>query len=260
MTENIITFATLNVYGNILWSKLKFRHKTISQELNKERIDLINFQEVYTYPGLNILRAGLTSFPFCSYKPSGIGPKGGLVTFSKKSISKTTYQKLNLPIQSLRAFISKILIGDRGILVTETNGITVINVHLASYSSYWRRDKDDYLDNSSRLQLNRLINLIQKFRNCHFFVLSGDFNLIRKSPEYSYFLKSLKLFNFFANSYSPTYHQGFLKDGQKSHCVDYIFASQKASLIYRRNHFFKSPKKGVYVSDHIGLLVKFAYE
>ncbi len=260
MAKDFVAIATLNTYGNIFFSKLKTRYQIISQELNREDIDFINFQEVFTYLSLNILRSGLTNFSFCSYEPSFLGPMGGLVTFSKKPFSKVTYLKLNLPIKSLRSLIGKILRGDKGALAAETEGMVVINVHLNSYPSSWQSLRP--LDRLSKRQLDRLVNLIQSFTSYPLMIVSGDFNIAKESVRYSYFMNCSRLFDLFAKDSSPTFQQKFLGGRRKSHRIDYIFLSRKARFVSQKLRLFKFPRKinqdqQLYLSDHIGLLAKF---
>src|SRR6266700_1107444 len=56
--------------------------------------DVINLQEVHGYGLLRRLKKQLGSFPFISYKPGVVGPRAGLVTFSKLPVAKTEFLSL----------------------------------------------------------------------------------------------------------------------------------------------------------------------
>src|SRR5579884_364752 len=87
-----LSLATLNTLGIPFFSPSpKERYKAIAQEFERLAPDVINLQEVHTYSLLKTIKASLPSYPHIVYEPSLIGPKGGLVTFSKHPLHKLQF-------------------------------------------------------------------------------------------------------------------------------------------------------------------------
>ena len=114
-----IKLVSLNTNGGVLnFYKVFIRYKKIAQELQKESPDLIHFQEVFTYFHLLIFLFFLNKYRYHAYKYSLLGPRGGLVIFSKYPLSKTKYLKYKRKyIPYLSRSIVEILT-NRGALVT----------------------------------------------------------------------------------------------------------------------------------------------
>ena len=56
-------------------------------------LNVVCCQEVLTYWHLRLLVRGMRSFRRVSYRPGPFGPKGGLVTFSRRPVSGTAFRR-----------------------------------------------------------------------------------------------------------------------------------------------------------------------
>ena len=68
------------------------RYSVIATALDAGDVDVACFQEVFTWWHLRLLARPLRSFGYVSYRPSPLGPAGGLVTFSRWPVSGTIYR------------------------------------------------------------------------------------------------------------------------------------------------------------------------
>ena len=88
-----LSVASLNTRGiAIRGSRLASRYTVIGTEFEAGRADVVCFQEVFTYWHLRLLARRMPSFRHVSYRPSALGPAGGLVTFSRRPVSSPDYQ------------------------------------------------------------------------------------------------------------------------------------------------------------------------
>src|SRR5437868_2071452 len=97
-----LALASFNTFGISGPFNLFQRYKIIAEYFNNHEVDVINFQEVLTYFHLVLFKIFLRKYPFVQFSPSLIGPKGGLVTFSKYPLQKInylSYSKKHIPIE-----------------------------------------------------------------------------------------------------------------------------------------------------------------
>jgi hypothetical protein len=87
-----VRVATLNTWGvAIRASQLASRYAVIGAEFEAGQADVVCFQEVFTYWHLRLRARRMPSFRHVSYRPSAIGPAGGVVTFSRLPVSRQDY-------------------------------------------------------------------------------------------------------------------------------------------------------------------------
>jgi hypothetical protein len=87
-----LSVASLNTRGiAIRGSRLASRYAVIGTEFEAGRADVACFQEVFTYWHLRLRARRMPSFRHVSYRPSAIGPAGGVVTFSRLPVSRQDY-------------------------------------------------------------------------------------------------------------------------------------------------------------------------
>lgn len=273
MNPKKLTVITFNVQGVPSFSeKTRYRFKKITRALKKEDADIINLQEVFTYRNLNILKSCLKNYPYFGYSKFILGPRGGVVTFSKIPLKKEKY----IPYSSVNLLKSKLLktfrrnmLTGKGILVTRIDGldsdelkkapIFILNTHLiANSSNDWSKKNSFncvYLD-----QIEKLTSAIRSLKNYAVLILSGDFNIPVGSDLYKTMVSNLKMTDVFAKETRPTFHKKFLPKGEMGNRLDYLLTkSNRIKLIVSsKTHIFttrlisRNINRG-FVSDHLGL-------
>ncbi len=261
MFENAhISILTFNTCG-VGFFKRNFFDKTreIANIINKENLDIINFQEVIFYRHLRHLREFLPSFPYVVYKPSLLGPRAGLVTFSRLPLEMVRFQRFRKNGDFYNLSVIHML-AQRGMLIsqlTSNTDITVINTHFSSnMSNQWV--KENHYTKVLRLQIKELGRLIRSNEG-KFYLIGGDFNIPKKSGLYSDLIAE-NLVDIFKDIDKAT-HLGDLFFDNASHLqVDYIFVSHDSRLqvavsgrkfLFDQKIAFGSQKE--YLSDHVGL-------
>jgi len=255
-----LSVITFNAQGKPSFSKDTYkRFYKIAEKLNLEKVDIINLQEVFTYKHLKILKAGLKKFPYCIFEKSIIGPKGGLVTFSKHPLRKQKYVPFSFRFKSTKDWFKNIVTG-KGILISKTRSeaTLIVNTHLTA------EQESDWDKSSQVAELCRSMNLINNYR-C--LVISGDFNIPKKSLLYRELIIRLSARDVFEEYSCPTFHKEFLSRGESGHRLDYLLVktNKLGVKIVSRKHIFtkklisKNINKG-FVSDHLGLKAVFELE
>jgi len=262
---NKLTFASLNTYGGVFnIYDLTRRYKNIGYYFNCSKVDIIHFQEIFTYYHLFLLRQLLKSYLYCVYTKSSFGPKGGLVTFSRLPIQKInyfSYLRKHVPYFS-RSLIE--ILTQRGILITTliNHQLTLFNTHLTAVLNHnWSVSSKYYLELTA--EINQFHQLIKKPNQAKSILISGDFNIAKKSQLYQQLTILPGLFDINKTDPKPTRHLEYALPGQKVNCVDYIFIFdlKKTCKITNPCRLFENKlkldgKKTAYVSDHIGLSVE----
>lgn len=260
MTE--LTIASLNIFGMSLnpFSAV-LRYKTIADYFNNSKIDVIHFQEVFSYFHLCTLKKALKNYPFCIYKSAFIGPKGGLVIFSKYPLENTNYISFSNKCMPYLAIPE--LIFQKGVLLTELKkiGITLVNTHFTAVTDHIWNARGKYYKKMLS-EIATLQNFIQKKNQSKITIASGDFNIEKGSNLYNHLVAIKKIYDPFKESKRGTRHQEFMSNHRKPNCIDYIFIfGTKNRYDVRRKKFIFSGKvkllneKLGYVSDHIGLQI-----
>jgi len=232
------------------------RYAAIGAEFEAGDADVVCVQEVFTYWHLRLLTRRMSSFRQVSYRPSAVGPAGGLVTFSRRPVSAPAYRGFGLPprapgLSALTRFEG----GMKGALVTRLrgSGLSVINTHLmANRDGDWSEANRYYPVHRAQLAaLTRAIRAVPAPA-----VVCGDFNVDRDSSLFAGFVISAGLADTFDGSCPATFRAEYLPPGATPHCIDFILATDGGMAETARVLFTgKTPLPGGpgYLSDHLGL-------
>jgi endonuclease/exonuclease/phosphatase family metal-dependent hydrolase len=261
---NRVSVASLNTRGTPLFgSRLAERYRAIGEYFEAGDVDVVNFQEVLSYWHLRRLTAGLPSFRYAGYRPSALGPAGGLVTMSRRRLVGTGYKRFpRLPGRSAAALPrrSRLMAPWKGSLMVRLAepALSLINTHLlANFDGDWTENNRYY--ELHRHQLAALTSIVESVAEP--LVVTGDFNIARDSSLFEEFVKDSRLADAFENC-PPTFHPEYLGHGQTAHCIDFLLFSrdslraEKAHLIFTD----KVPMKNGadFASDHLGLTATLA--
>ena len=245
-----ISIVTFNTYCISAFTPLFFAKCKKIAELNDEKDPcIINFQEVFFYHHFYYLKKILHTFPYYSYSHSLVGPKGGLVTFSRLPLENYLYEPFThagyfFDISMVDIFFKK------GILISKlkTENIYIFNTHFsANFLNDWETEnKYIYLIKS---QIKQLHNRLRHYNN-KICLIVGDFNIPKKSSLYP-LLKRNKLRDVFLDINRPTYLGDFIYSKKNNLQIDYIFTYGKARFkTLNKKYIFN---KKIYISDHAGL-------
>lgn len=233
-TLNIVSF---NVSGLPYPPHLPLRMKAIAEYFDVSDVDVLLFQEVHTYKLLRFLKNNLPSFPHGTYVRSVLGPKGGLVIFSRPKVDGVRFSGVTKGTK-------------KGMLITKVNDVTVVNVHLsANKDGDWRPGNRYHAKQAAQLNdVTRQAALLPGR-----LIMGGDFNLARHSDLYDTFLDRTQLQDSAGTDTTPSFHMAFLPSDRTPVCIDFIFTRRLATLTYR--HHFDSPVELApelegYVSSH----------
>ena len=185
------------------------KHEIICKQLNKTSIDIISFQEVFTYRDLLLLRRNLSSYPYIGYAPSLVGPKGAMVTFSKIPIGTVNYASFLKPTKDAAGSkISMMLLKSclKGILFVHVpkKSLIIINTHpLSNKDGDWSNTNRFY--DIHKAQLSALAFYKHQLSKVDYnIILNGDLNVPQDSKLFKDFLKQSKLYDVFVDDRKPT--------------------------------------------------------
>jgi sphingomyelin phosphodiesterase 2 len=256
MSEGL-TVVSLNTRGiPFMRSHLATRYRAIADALEEAAVDVVTFQEVFTYHQLRWLTARMPSFPNVSLHRSAPGPASGLVTMSRLPIAESSFRRFPAPsstaglppLTRLRAMV-------KGCLVTRfaRPRLRVVNTHpLANADGDW--------SDSSRffaLQQGQLSALAGVVRASSLpTVVCGDFNVARDSSLFRAFIAGTGLADAFDGRCPPTFHAEYLRAGRSPRCIDFVLVSapirvSAAEVIFAEKE--ELPYGADFVSDHVGL-------
>ncbi|TDU91705.1 endonuclease/exonuclease/phosphatase family metal-dependent hydrolase [Kribbella voronezhensis] len=254
-----VSVASLNTRGTpLLGSRLAERYRAIGEYFEAGDVDVVSFQEVLTYWHLRQLTAGLPSFRYAGYRPSALGPAGGLVTMSRRRLVGTVYQRFpRLPGRSAAALPrrSRLTAPWKGSLMVRLAepSLRVINTHLlANFDADWTEQSRYY--EVHRHQLAALTSIVESIDGP--LVVTGDFNISRDSSLFAEFVEKSRLADAFEDC-PPTFHPEYLGPGQRAHCIDFLLFSRNSLRAEKAHLIFtdKVPMKNGagFASDHLGL-------
>jgi len=258
------SLATLNTLGIPFFSPSpKERYKVLTQEFERLAPDLINLQEVHTYGLLKVLKDKLPSYPYVIYERSFVGPKGGLVTFSKHPLHKLQFTLFTYASQPTTWRFLRPLGIYKGTLISKITNepLLIFNTHLtANGTGDWSTAGKLYPTHEAQLnQLSKLIGQVTGKDNVA--AISGDFNIPKCSELYRSFLDLSHAKDAFGPDDTPTFHSEFLPAGKQPHRIDYIFTYSpqrkievnETSLLFQDKVRLPNGKTS-YLSDHTGLM------
>jgi endonuclease/exonuclease/phosphatase family metal-dependent hydrolase len=241
------------------------RYKKMAEFIETSGIDVVCLQEVTTYYHVHLLKKFLKSYPYQVYKKFFLGPKGGLVIFSKLPLESVRYDGFS-ELGSLTTYTRYLR---NGVLSCRLKNfpIRIMNTHLISDFEYKSSLKNPYYIYLKK-QVQEASILMSRFAKTEdSVVMVGDFNLTYEDPAYKDLISSTKAKDLFAKDTSPTYfgdRYNWKYNTEGSVRIDYIFLLDKYDRISVESldHAFTdkvqiTPKTRNYLSDHIGLLAKF---
>lgn len=260
--QNKLSLLTFNTLGTPLFAPdITKRYKAIGRLINERDYDIVCLQEIFSYYHLFIFRKTLTAFPYVSYKKNALGPRGGVVIFSKLPLSKSEFYTYNIPEKVQFPFHTKL--AQNGILssIIEPFSIRISTTHLTSDIEHnlTPKNKFYYLIESQSQQAANIFNTYAK--NDQSLIMTGDFNIAKHSALYKEFLNKTHAKDTFANDEIATYYKerlGFYFKANTSSRIDYIFYKSKQIKSIMTEHVFLEEEtvgksKKSYLSDHIGL-------
>jgi endonuclease/exonuclease/phosphatase family metal-dependent hydrolase len=254
-----LTIATLNVRGLPLkGTRIAERFVAIAAEVDAGDIDLVCLQEVFTYYHLSHLRKGMPSFPHVAYRPSVVGPAGGLATLSRLRLAGTTYARLPWSRRSgipTRARLNALHSGMLTVRVADSR-VRVLNIHPTANTD---GDWSEY-NRFRQLQRDQLAALAQAVTADNSpAVVCGDFNVARASTLHDGLRQRSGLRDAFGGQCPPTFHAEYLPPGNTAHCIDFILVAEAIDVDDTDLLFIDKralPSGPGYLSDHIGLLAR----
>ncbi len=228
-----------NIWGMPLRAPhIKKRFEKISSIINsKKDVDIVNFQEVFLYSSLRILKKGLSNFPYLIYQPFFYGPKGGLVVFSKKPLKKISF----VPFPNRGTFKNHSLVDIflfKGFLAYEisSNG-WAINTHFpTNYNHCWL--PDSIYGQHQQSAISSLIDFVRNQERKSCLYIAGDFNFPRHSKLYHDFINNLSLWD-------P--HRETAK--RRNLTIDFIFLPKESKGYITKTNYILTDKSFLF-SDH----------
>lgn len=252
-----VAVVSLNTRGIApIGSRLAGRYAAIGAALDTGDADVACFQEVFTWWHLRLLVRQMPSFRHVSFRPSAVGPAGGLTTFSRLPVSGTAYHGFGIPPPAPGISRAARLEGSlKGVLVTRfaRSGLRVINTHpVPNRDGSWSPSNRFYP--LHRAQLAALARVVRGAAAPA--VVCGDLNVDRDSSLFREFVTEAGLADAFNGSCPGTFHIEFLPQGKTPHCIDFILTAdgvkaEAATVVFADME--PLPGGPGYVSDHVGL-------
>jgi sphingomyelin phosphodiesterase 2 len=253
----VVRLASLNTRGiPVTGSRLARRYAAIGAGFEAGDADVVCVQEVFSYWHLRMLVRRMPSFGQVSYRPSGAGPAGGLVTFSRAAMAGVRYAGFGMPPRSARLpGLERLRAGFKGTLVTRLaeSGLAVVNVHpLANRDGDWSPGGRFYPWHQAQLAV--LAEVVRGIAGP--VVACGDFNVTRSSSLFAGFTAASGLSDAFAGGCPATFRAEYLPLGAVPSCIDFILAgvgvrAEAATVLFAG--MTEMPGGPGYVSDHLGL-------
>ena len=261
---SVISFNTCG--APLLSKKIKERYQRLATILNSTQADILSLQEVHTYRHLRILKKMLVAYPYVVYKKYLYGPRGGLVTFSKKPIENCEYSNFQKRGSlTNKSFIAKLM--RNGILLCKLKNfpIYILNTHLTPNT-----DLDWSMSNrispftySQLMHIAEVTDALVSMQNE--VIITGDFNTPKNSELYEAFMSTTQVQDVFAEYDSSTKIPELSATGKDLERIDYIFLTHRNAKadIFSKDHMFESREvvdgEMAFLSDHIGLKTEFVY-
>jgi endonuclease/exonuclease/phosphatase family metal-dependent hydrolase len=258
-----LTIASLNTRGiPIVGSQLTERYGAIADAFEAATVDVVSFQEVLTYYHLRQLTRSMPSFRYVSYRPSVIGPAGGLATLSRIPVAAAEYKRFPIPPATAMATLPRLTrfkASLKGTLITRLAQpqMCVVNTHLlANVDGDWSESSRFYAVHQG--QLAALTNVVDSLSDPS--VVCGDFNIAGDSTLHRDFMIDTRLVDAFGGQCPPTFHAEYLSPGKSPHRIDFILIAGSSIKVESADLMFtdKLPMSSgpAYVSDHMGLCVR----
>jgi endonuclease/exonuclease/phosphatase family metal-dependent hydrolase len=258
-----LTIASLNTRGiPLLGSHLAERYGAIAGAFEAAAVDVVSFQEVLTYYHLRQLTRRMPSFRYVSYRPSAVGPAGGLATLSRIPVTASEYERFPIPPATSMVtlpWLTRFKASLKGTLLTRLAQprMCVVNTHLlANVDGDWSESSRFYAAHQG--QLAALARVVDSLSDPS--VVCGDFNIASDSTLHRDFMIDTGLVDAFGGQCPPTFHARYLGPGKSPHCIDFVLIAGSSIKVESADLMFtdKLPMSAgpAYVSDHKGLCVR----
>jgi len=256
VSGELLTIASLNTRGiPLTGSQLAKRYAAIGAGFDAGDADVVCCQEVLTYWHLRLLVRRMRSFRQVSYRPGPFGPSGGLVTFSRRPVSGTSFRRFGRPPRAPGVpTTSRVQARLKGALVTRLARpeLCVINTHpVANHDGDWSEANRFYP--LHRAELAVLARVVKEAGPRA--VVCGDFNVSRESFLFGDFMAATGLADTFGGACPATFRAEYLPAGATPHCIDFILTAGEVKAESTGLVFAEKEPLG-YVSDHTGLLAR----
>jgi len=258
-----LSLVTYNTLGTPFFAPdITKRDLKIGQIINESTYDIVCLQELFTYYQLFLFRKNLSNYPYCIYQKNPLGPRGGLVIFSKLPFSDKRFFTYSRPTNA--TVPSYVRLAQPGILSAQIDsfGIRIATTHLSSDTVHDLSPKDR-LYNLIAGQAQEAANITNKYtEEGKTLVLTGDFNIAKHSTLFEQFLTTTQVTDIFEKDEQPTYDPervNFFYQAPANR-IDFIFTKAKQKKINPTltEHIFTEQVKLLngkksHLSDHIGL-------
>lgn len=256
-----LTLASLNTRGiPLLDSHLAQRYRVVADFFEASSVDIVCFQEAFTYHHLGLLADGMASLRYVSYRPSLLGPGRGLLTLSRSRVAGRRYQRFPGPSNTPGlSRLTRLKTRLKGTLVTRLTepDVCILNTHpSANTDGDWSRSNRFY-----PLYQVQLAGLAQMVAEADLPVIVCDFDIPRESDLHQGLMADTKLVDAFDGGCPPTFHAEYLTEEKSRHCIDFILVSrsfdvEQAAMIFAG----AEPLQGgsLHVPDHVGLQARVA--
>jgi endonuclease/exonuclease/phosphatase family metal-dependent hydrolase len=188
------------------------RLDAIGPLLNASSLDIVCLQEVTRQRNVRLLESHLRTYQPAAFKPYSVAVAGGLVTFSRHRIQRTSYEVFRGrgPHWTL-AWADRLL--RKGFLTSwlqfEALSLVVINTHLvANYDEDW--SPGNRFVREQRSDLEQLALAIDRLDRESLVVVAGDFNVPAENPMLVEFMARCGLRDTFSpagGQRAPTFRQ-----------------------------------------------------
>ncbi|HZQ49814.1 MAG TPA: endonuclease/exonuclease/phosphatase family protein [Candidatus Dormibacteraeota bacterium] len=255
---------------NCLWrGQAQARLDAIGRLLNERTDDIVCLQEVTRRGSIRRLQGVLGSYGPAEFEPFGLAVMGGLVTFARHPVERTSYEVfrergLRWDISWADRLLRKGFLTCR--LHLDAVPVVVINTHLlANYDEDWTPS-----NRYARQQLSELDQLavaIERVDPTAFLLVAGDLNLPATTPALEAFMSRCGLRNAFATAgpAPPTIRHA--APGKSPEAIDHILyrhPSGRELPVTARIAFVESVRlsngRMVDASDHLAVEVEISLD
>ena len=257
MAATKIRVLTLNC---LFHGHVRARLGAIGPLLEEGRFDLVCLQEVAFQRHVRLLASLMPSYRTPVYRPFALGVMGGLVTFARVAVGRSSFEKFRRR-GDWGTLGAADRIGRKGFLTTwlelEGASVIVVNTHLlANYDEDWapsNRYAIQQLD-----ELEQLGSALSRLERDALLLVVGDFNIPAANPMLVEFMERAGLRSAAAGTPAATYRT--TKPEAPGQQIDHVFfrpSPGDSFTVDSKLHFedeVRLPDGGTrYASDHFGV-------
>ena len=186
---------------NCLWhGNARDRLNAIGRVLDEGNVDFLCLQEVTRRRNIRLLEKRLKTYGRAEYRPYGIAVTGGLVSFSRRPIERSSYEVFRGRGPHLTLGWADRLLR-KGFLISwlrlDSLPMVVVNTHfLANYDEDWT--PNNRFAREQRNDLTQLAEAIARLDRSALVIVAGDLNVPATSPMLEDFVSRCELHDVFA--------------------------------------------------------------